>query len=234
MLALVIDGFPEWADLLVDRSHYVGPFVLLFLCGLGLPLPEEVTLIGSGILLYRGEVEFLPITLVCGAAILLGDSIPYWLGRRYGMSSLRVGWVSRILPPERFALIDRRFKEHGNWVTFTCRFLPGIRIPGYFTAGTLGMPFWRFLVLDVIGVAISVPTSIWLARIGAHEVQDLHQRTNETLHLILAFALVSGILILVMRQRMRLRARQAAQLNEEENASASSASVGGAIDDRDR
>jgi membrane protein DedA with SNARE-associated domain len=234
VLALVFDGFPEWADLLVGRSHYIGPFVLLFLCGLGLPLPEEVTLIGSGILLYRQEVEFLPITLVCGAAILLGDSVPYWLGRRYGMSALRVKWVSRILHPERFALIDRRFQEHGNWVTFTCRFLPGIRIPGYFTAGTLGMPFWRFLVLDLTGVMISVPTSIWLACIGAHEVQDLHQRMNETLHLILAFALVSGLLTLLVRQRMRLRSRQAAQLQGRVSSAEESLPAGGAIDDPGR
>ncbi|MDP6539251.1 MAG: DedA family protein [Planctomycetota bacterium] len=234
MLALVIDGLPEWADVLVGRSHYIGPFVLLFLCGVGLPLPEEVTLIGSGILLYREEVEFVPITLVCSAAILLGDSVPYWLGRRYGMSAVHVGWVARILHPERFALIDRRFQEHGNWVTFTCRFLPGIRIPGYFTAGTLGMPYWRFLALDLCGVAISVPTSIWLARVGAHEVQDLHQRMNETLHLILAFALVSGLLTLLVRQRMRLRARQAAQLSAAAAPGEESPPAGGAFGGRGR
>ena len=103
---------------------YLAPFVVLLLCGVGLPLPEEVTLIGSGILSYRGEVEFAPIAVVCAVAILLGDSVPFLLGRRYGMSALRIPWGRRIIRPERLTRLKARYEEHGNWVTFACRFFP--------------------------------------------------------------------------------------------------------------
>jgi membrane protein DedA with SNARE-associated domain len=86
-----------------------------------------------------------------------------------------------VLHPERFAKFERRFAEHGNWAIFTCRFLPGLRIPGYFLAGTMKMSYARFLLLDGLGVLISVPTSIWAAywitmKLGEAQAQErVHQ-----------------------------------------------------------
>ncbi|MAB80155.1 MAG: hypothetical protein CMJ89_12455 [Planctomycetes bacterium] len=188
--------FPEVTG---DYSYLVA-FVVLLLCGLGLPLPEEVTLIGSGLLLYKGEVQFLPIALVCSVAILLGDSVPYWLGRRYGMNALRVPWVARILHPERFSRLQRRFEEHGNWATFACRFFAGIRIPGYFLAGTMGMTYPRFLVLDGVGALISVPASIYLGKAFGGSVDILKDHVAD-MHLILAFLALSLTLVLLLKRR---------------------------------
>lgn len=192
----------SWLSGFLSEYHYRAPFIILLLCGLGLPLPEEVTLIGSGLLLYQGKVDFAAISITCGVAILLGDSIPYWLGRRYGEKALEVAWVRRILHPERFALLEERFAEHGNWAIFTCRFLPGIRIPGYFTAGTLKMSFGRFFILDLIGVLISVPTSIYLGKLFG-ERMELLQRKVQDFHLVLGFAILSLILIMFVRGRIR-------------------------------
>lgn len=193
---------PSFLTRLFEDFSYLGPFLVLLLCGVGLPLPEEVTLIGSGLLLYRGEVEFVPIVIVCSAAILTGDSIPYWLGRRYGMSALKVRWVARIVHPERFARLERRFEEHGNWAVFVCRFFAGVRIPGYFVAGTMRMPYLRFLVLDALGVALSVPISIWAGKLFGGQIDRLEDRL-EDFHLILAFLAVSLVLILMLRSRRR-------------------------------
>src|SRR5262245_66560387 len=90
---------------------YMGPFVGLLCCGVGLPLPEEAFLMTAGVLLFREQVEFVRITLLCSAAILMGDSLPFWLGRRYGMRALEMRWVARLLHPERFQRFRRRFDE---------------------------------------------------------------------------------------------------------------------------
>ena len=142
------------AQEVIQQFTYLGPFVVLVLCGLGLPLPEEVTLIGSGIMVYQGQADFTLITITCSAAILIGDLIPFFMGRRYGKSVLEIPLVTRVLHPERFARLETRFLEHGNWATFICRFLPGIRIPGYFVAGTMGMKTWRFLISFLMNTAI--------------------------------------------------------------------------------
>jgi membrane protein DedA with SNARE-associated domain len=186
------------------RFHYLAPFTLLLLCGVGLPLPEEVALIGSGILLHQGSVEAVPIILVCSFAILLGDSIPYWLGRHYGLAALKLRWVAKILHPERFATLERRFAEKGDWAVFTCRFLPGLRIPGYFVAGTLRMGYARFLLLDLAGVVLSVPASILIAAWVGGTFDEISRKVRG-LHLWLLFALVSLLIVLLVRSRMRRR-----------------------------
>ncbi len=179
---------------------YLAPFTLLLLCGLGFPLPEEAALIGAGILLHRGQVEFGRVTLVCSAAILLGDSLPYWIGHRYGMRALEIPWVGRVLHPERFQRLQRRFDEHGNWATFVCRFLPMFRIPGYFIAGTMGMRYLRFLALDAVGVVLTVPVSIYLGKFFGGQVERLKDTVHD-LHLILAFMVLSLFLVLLVRAR---------------------------------
>ena len=192
----------EFLGEIFGRFNYLAPFTVLLLCGLGLPVPEEVTLIGSGILVYRGEVEFTKITVVCSIAILLGDSVPFLLGRRYGLRALRIPWVARVLHPERFNRLERRYREHGNWATFACRFFAGIRLPGYFLAGTMGMSYPRFLLLDALGVALTVPLSIYLGRLFGGEIDRL-RGTVQDLHLILAFTAIALALMVVLRTRWR-------------------------------
>lgn len=205
---------PNWLQDFTDRFNYLGPFVVLLLCGVGLPLPEEVTLIASGLLLFQKKVDFIPISIVCSAAILLGDSIPYLIGRRMGPRALEHRWVARILHPERFALVEQKFKDHGSWVVFTCRFLPGIRIPAYFTAGTLGMGYFRFIILDALGVMISVPTSIWIAYKFGDQVDKIQDEMGN-FHLLVSFALVAVLAIVLFRVVHRRRARQVKALAED-------------------
>ncbi len=188
---------------------YVGPFVVLLLCGIGLPIPEEVTLILSGILVHEGKVEFLPIVLVCSTAVLLGDSVPFLLGRRYGTSALRIRWVARVLHPERFEKVRKRFEDHGNWATFACRFFAGIRIPGYFVAGTMGMRYARFAILDALGILISVPLSIYMGELFGGQIDKLNERVAD-FHMILAFVAVALALIMIVGARRRSRLARAA------------------------
>lgn len=185
---------------MAQSLSYMGPFLGLLLCGLGLPLPEEVFLLSAGILLYKGEVEFVRITLLCSFAILLGDSLPFLLGRRYGMRALEIPWIARVLHPERFQRFRRRFDAHGNWAVFACRFLPMLRIPGYFVAGTMGMRWGRMLLLDSLGVLLSVPASIYLGKLLGSQVDRLKETVHD-LHLILAVVVFALLLVLVIRGR---------------------------------
>lgn len=199
------EDFSDWVSSFFTRFNYIAPFTVLVLCGVGLPLPEEVTLIGSGLLLHKGEVEFIKITTTCSIAILIGDSIPFWLGRHYGMSALQHRFMRRILHPERLSKLEERFREHGNWATFICRFMAGVRIPGYFLAGTMRMSYPRFLLLDTVGVLISVPVSIYLGKIFGSKMEELKNSLRD-LHLILGFIVFALVFVIVWRARGRRKA----------------------------
>lgn len=165
----MLESLKHLIETYIEQFNYLGPFVGLLLCGVGLPMPEEAVLLPCGAMVQHGVVDFWTVSAVCSAAILLGDSIPYWLGRMWGMRALQNRWVRKVLHPERFARFEAKFEKHRTWATFLLRFLPGLRIPGYFVVGTLRMGYARFLVIDGLGVAVSVPTSIWFGGLlGEH------------------------------------------------------------------
>lgn len=170
----------------LTNSDYLTPFAILVLCGFGLPVPEEVTLLGAGFLLFQGRVELAPIMAVCFLGTLIGDSIPFWVGRRFGRQALRNRIVRRAVHPERMRGIMRRFERQGVRAVFACRFIPGMRLPAWFTAGTLGMPYARFILVDALGAAILTPLFILVGRASGEKVAEL-ERTVENFHQIAAF-----------------------------------------------
>jgi membrane protein DedA with SNARE-associated domain len=66
------------------------------------------------------------------------------------------------------------------------------------------MGFPRFMLLDVVGVAISVPTSIWLGKVFGESIETLQHKVKELNH-ILAFAIVAILIVLVWRAWWRKR-----------------------------
>ncbi|MHC4375477.1 MAG: DedA family protein [Planctomycetota bacterium] len=206
----------EFARDWIAEFTYLGPLLLLILCGFGLPLPEEVSLIGAGLLLYQGEAQFAPMMAACVIGVMAGDAIPYMVGRRFGKQALRHRWVGRVLDRRRVIVLERRFRAHRNWGTFTTRFFPGLRWPGYFLAGTLQVPPWRWFLLDLVGALIQVPLVLALGRAFGESIDGLKERLDN-LHMVLAFAVVALSMTLFFQSRLRRsRAKAAAMLEAEE------------------
>ena len=195
-----------FADSILGQSVYFGPLLLLVLCGFGLPLPEEFALIGAGILLWNGEADFRWMLPICMAGVVFGDAVPYTVGRLWGASALRYRVVRRLLHPRRHRRLERRFQEHRNWAVFTCRFLPGLRWPGYFVAGTMRMSVPRWLTLDLTGAAIQVPLALWLGLRFGENVERLESELDQ-LHLVLGLALVGALVATFAWRRWRRRRR---------------------------
>lgn len=181
-------------------TGYLATFFLLVLAGLGLPLPEEITMLGAGFLAHRGDVELAPIIAVCLAGTLLGDTVPYYVGRHFGRRALRSRAVRRALHPERLRSIERRFER--NWVaaTFVCRFLPGLRSPAWFTAGSVGIPYHRFILVDAAAAAIMAPLYVTLGRLSGEAITEWKSEVEGLTHALgfVALALIVGIVIRVL------------------------------------
>lgn len=216
MEALIdLTGFAEG---MVEQYTYLGAFAVLLLCGFGLPIPEEVTIVGAGFLLHKGLVDHWPILLTCYAGVLAGDSIPYTVGRLWGDRAFEHRWVRRVLHKQRMERLEARFRRHLVLGVFTCRFLPGARWPGYFIAGHLGMPAWKWLTLDAIGAAIMVPVVLHLGRAFGANVEEAQHRV-EDFGLLMAFAAFALVVSVFVRSRiLRERARAEREAAAEEAA----------------
>jgi membrane protein DedA with SNARE-associated domain len=154
-------------DLLLDAlldfygyEPYLIIFGILLACGFGLPIPEDVTLIVAGALVYYRVVSLSGAILVCLAGVLLGDSIMFWLGKTYGRKLTKKWFFHKLLPDERLDAVGKQLNTRGYKLLFAARFMPGLRAPIFFSAGVLHFPFRKFIFMDGLAAMLSVPAII--------------------------------------------------------------------------
>ena len=139
-----------------------GPFFILLLCGLGVPVPEDVVLITAGML---GEIDgrsWMRVSALMYAGVLAGDGMIFLAGKKFGTRLLGTAWFLRIFPVGKQARVDEFFERYGAMGLFIGRFLPGLRAPIFFSAGSLKVSFLKFLLLDGLAALVSVPFFVWL------------------------------------------------------------------------
>ncbi|MEW5833781.1 MAG: DedA family protein [Lysobacterales bacterium 14-68-21] len=147
---------------------YLSVFIALLLCGAGVPLPEDITLVAGGIIAGLGYANVHVMVGVTMVGVLVGDATMFMLGHHFGGRILRLRLFAWLLPPARYAKVQQKFERYGNRLMFVARFLPGMRTAVFITAGaTHRVSFWRFLLLDGLAALISVPLWVYLGYLGA-------------------------------------------------------------------
>jgi len=200
---------------LLARYKYLAMFGVLFLCGLGLPIPEEVTLITSGLVVGWGEADFFVASAACVTGILAGDSIIFALGRYWGRSLMTNRLTRGVFTRKRLARVRMLFGRNRTKAVFFARFVAGVRIGVYAYAGQHGMSWVRFLLLDLAGALISGPTSVaigWFAAVQVADKESAQQMARSLMeegkHWAYLFIGVA-VLILVLRWLWRRRREDA-------------------------
>ena len=194
---------------LLTSAHGVPAYGLIFgvltACGLGLPLPEDVSLVTGGYLSTIGAAGFAPMLLVAFAGILAGDFLIFTAGRRYGSDLAESRWCarffSRFFSVGKLCQAEQYFNRHGEGLVLVARFLPGLRAVTYFVAGASPMAAWRFLLLDGLAACVSAPVWMILGRKLGRHLPDLLLWV-ERVHLLL---LAGGIILIAASMAAMLR-----------------------------
>lgn len=193
------------------ENGYVAVFVALMLCGAGLPLPEDITLVAGGVIAGLGYANVHIMAAVTMIGVLMGDAGMFLLGHHFGVHMLQWRPIALLMPPRRYAQMQQKFERYGNRLMFFARFLPGMRTAVYITAGaTHRVSFWRFLLLDGLAALISVPFWVYLGYFGANRREWLGmwiRRGQNSLWLLGGIAVVV-ILVLWWHRRTRRVARE--------------------------
>lgn len=188
---------------------YFAVFFVLIICGFGVPIPEDITLVSGGVIagLYPESINLHLMLIVSFAGVLLGDSTMYWLGRIYGVKILRFKPLKRIITFKRLKLVKEKFAKYGNWVLFFARFLPGLRAPIYLISGiTRRVSFLRFILLDFFAAAISIPIWVYLGYFGASNLDWLHQQIQKGQAIV--YVIVAVIILVVLWKWQRSKKRK--------------------------
>ena len=151
-------------------TPYIVIFVILLLCGLGAPIPEDITIIAGGMLSYYKITNIYIMILVCFLGVMTGDTTIFLFGNYFGPKIRRKRFFQRLLPPHRLEVVQKKLHREGPKVIFAARFMPGLRMPVYFTAGSLHLPFWKFFLYDGLAAMLSVPA---IAYVIYHFGQEL-------------------------------------------------------------
>ena len=77
------------AEGLLGDASYIWVIIFLILTGCGLPIPEEVGIIAAGVWAADGAMNFWLGLGACLIGCIIGDSIMYYIGYRFGKSILR-------------------------------------------------------------------------------------------------------------------------------------------------
>lgn len=144
----------EWLETVPAVAVYALVGIVIGLESLGIPLPGEIILVSSALLASQNDAIDPVVLGSCAiAGAIIGDSIGYAIGRRGGKPLLtRLGSrFPKHFGPQQVATAERSFEKWGVWAVFFGRFVALLRIFAGPLAGVLRMPYWKFLIANVLG-----------------------------------------------------------------------------------
>ena len=127
----------------------VGPTLLVWILLLAVAtlVSEDLTCLAAGLLVAQGSLGFGAAVFACALGIFVGDLGLYFLGR-LGSPFMHRAPLRWLVGAEDLERSQAWFESKGAWAILISRFLPGLRVPTYVTAGLLGMSaLWFSLAL---------------------------------------------------------------------------------------
>jgi membrane protein DedA with SNARE-associated domain len=179
-----------------EHFIYGGLFLILFFSGLGLPVPEEITLLTGGFLVNLGFIRFYPTLAAVFVGVLAGDMAMYSIGRRWGHGILSHRNLRRIFSEERLERVRQFFRDHGSKTIFIARFISGFRVAAFLAAGTLGVKPSKFLFLDFLAALIAVPLLLGLGYYFGANIEWLARVFTRVDSLLKMGAVLGGVVVL--------------------------------------
>jgi membrane-associated protein len=168
----------------------------------GVVLPGEIGVILGGVLANQHKLPLTAVLIAGIAGAIIGDSIGYFVGKRYG-ETLLSKIPNRILKPEHVKRAEQTVRDFGGKAVFLGRFTAALRalVPGM--AGMSRLHYGKFLVWNIAGGVIWAAAFAILGYLAGSQYQRLEHYAN----LIGLALLVAIAAFFVVRYRRKKNAR---------------------------
>ncbi|MDX6624842.1 MAG: hypothetical protein QOE75_2774 [Solirubrobacterales bacterium] len=134
-------------------------------------IPSETIVLTASILAAQGDLLIVAIVPAVALGAFAGDNACYWLGRKIGDPIAR-----RLFKGEkgraRLEWAERALEQRGALLIGVGRFIPGGRTATTFAAGTLEMPYRKFLVADAFAAGLWAVYICALGYLGGETFKD--------------------------------------------------------------
>lgn len=168
--------------------------LIMLIIILGTFISEDLTCVGAGLLAARGLIGFWPATLACFMGIFIGNMSLYIAGRFLGRRAVNKAPFKWMLNEHDLEKSEQWFRVRGPAIIVATRFLPGSRLPTYFSAGILKANFWMFFFYFVLAALVWTPLLVGISQLLGNELLryfSLYQNYA-------IWILLGGIILLVM------------------------------------
>jgi membrane-associated protein len=197
------------AERVLDAIADLGPVVLhlaAFLlafaeCALFMDLvvPGEAGMVVAGAAAARADVPLATMIVAATAGAILGDSVSFFVGRRWGMRLVR-RWepIRRRLEP-RVEQAQAYFEKRGGAAVFLGRFVGAVRgvIPA--VAGTAAMPYRRFLPWNALASIVWTTAVVSAGYVLGRNVERVLSKAS----LVVTGVVLAGVLVWWLLRRRR-------------------------------
>ncbi|MER6955925.1 MULTISPECIES: DedA family protein [unclassified Streptomyces] len=203
----------EWLDTVPAAAVYAVVGLVIGFESLGIPLPGEIILVSAALLSSQhGGIDPVILGACATAGAVIGDSIGYAIGRKGGRPLL--AWLGKKFPKHfsegHIATAERSFEKWGMWAVFFGRFVALLRIFAGPLAGVLHMPYWKFLIANVLGgIAWAGGTTAVIYYVGV--VAESWLKRFSWLGLVLAVLIGVASFLIVKRKAKKAQAEAQAQ-----------------------
>jgi len=184
---------------------YLGLFILLLLGGIGLPFPEDTTLILCGFLIFNGVVKPAPALLAVYIGVLVTDLLLYFAGKKYGRMVVTHKRFRRIISKERLSVLEEKFSRKGILVVLFGRHIVLLRSQILLVAGVMRMPLSKFLAADAFSASLTIALMVGAGYMGGNSYDIIKKDITRIEHLLIFLAVTILALYLLLRYIRSMR-----------------------------
>ena len=193
---------------LVEHFPYLGLFMLLILGGIGLPFPEDTTLILGGFLISTHVIKPVPALLVIYTGLLIADLFLYFVGKKYGRMIVNHKRFRKIMTSERLSRLESKFNRSGVFVILVGRHLVGLRAQIFLAAGVMRMSVLKFLMADAISAILTIAIMVGAGYIGGNSLEIIKRDITRYEHIGILVLIISLIIYLLFRYFKSMRNKE--------------------------
>ena len=181
-------------------------FVNVLLEQVGAPIPAVPTLIVAGALSAEGRIPLLALVAVAALASMIGDTLWYLAGRRYGLAVLRVLCKVSLSPDTCVRQTESRYTRWGSATLVLGKFVPGVSTVAPPLAGAMKIGWARFMLFNTLGILLWVGAAVGIGYVLHSQVAALLDRFAQlgTLALQIVVLLLAAFIALKWWERQRL------------------------------
>jgi undecaprenyl-diphosphatase len=170
---------------------------------LGFIFPGEIACLLGGVLAFESKLALWLVIVVAIAGAVIGDSVGYFVGARYG--DVLLGKLpERFVKPEHVERTKDLIRRFGGRAVFIGRFTAALRalVPGF--AGVSRMRYRSFLVWNLAGGAVWASAVVVAGYLAGNAWRKVNSTISVVSYCVLGVVVVGLIVVWWVRRRRRL------------------------------